>query len=205
MALSTARSGLERRSAHPVLTYANLRKSFGDLVAVDDVSFAIDTGETYGLLGPNGAGKTTVISIVAGVLGADAGDVSVDERPMHSWGSPVAAGLLMLAFAVTAGGAGMLMGALAGSTEQAIAIGLLLALGMGALGGSMLPLEFFSPTMLTVAHLTPHAWAADGFAELVRHGGGVGDILVELGVLSGYALLLFAVASWGLRRNIARV
>ncbi|MGH3330874.1 MAG: ABC transporter permease, partial [Nocardioidaceae bacterium] len=86
-----------------------------------------------------------------------------------SWGSPVAAVLLMLAFAVTAGGAGMLMGALASSTEQAIALGLLLALGMGALGGSMMPLEFFSSTMLVVAHLTPHAWAADGFAELVRH------------------------------------
>lgn len=122
-----------------------------------------------------------------------------------SWGSPAAAALLMLAFAVAAGGAGMLMGALATSTEQAVAIGLLLALGMGALGGSMMPLEFFSPTMVTIAHLTPHAWAADGFAELIRHGGGVADVLRELGVLCGYGLVLFALASWGLRRNIAKV
>ncbi len=121
-----------------------------------------------------------------------------------SWGSPVAAVLLMLAFAVTAGGAGMLMGALASSTEQAIALGLLLALGMGALGGSMMPLEFFSSTMLVVAHLTPHAWAADGFAELVRHDGGLTDVVPQIGVLLAYGTVLFAAASWGLRRSITR-
>lgn len=121
-----------------------------------------------------------------------------------SWGSPAAAVLLMLAFAVVAGGAGMLMGSLASSTEQAIAIGLLLALGMGALGGSMMPLEFFSPTMYTIAHITPHAWAADGFAELIRRDGGVVDVLGELGVLVAYGVALFAAAAWGLRRTIAR-
>jgi ABC-2 type transport system permease protein len=121
-----------------------------------------------------------------------------------SWGSPAAAALLMLAFAGVAGGAGMLMGSLATSTEQAIAIGLLLALGMGALGGAMMPLEFFSPTMYAVAHITPHAWAADGFAELIRRDGGVGDVVSELGVLVAYGAALFAAAAWGLRRSIAR-
>ncbi|HSE10624.1 MAG TPA: ABC transporter ATP-binding protein [Nocardioidaceae bacterium] len=67
----------------PILTCANLRKAFGDLVAVDDVSFAIGAGETYGLLGPNGAGKTTIISMVAGVLDADAGDIDVGGQRMH--------------------------------------------------------------------------------------------------------------------------
>jgi ABC-2 type transport system ATP-binding protein len=69
--------------ARPVLSCANLRKSFGDLVAVDDVSFSIGPGETYGLLGPNGAGKTTIISMVAGVLDTDAGDIEVDGQRMH--------------------------------------------------------------------------------------------------------------------------
>ncbi|MBX7161380.1 MAG: ABC transporter ATP-binding protein [Acidimicrobiia bacterium] len=54
-----------------------LRKAFGDLVAVDDVSFHIDSGEVYGLLGPNGAGKTTTISLVVGLLARDGGDVSI--------------------------------------------------------------------------------------------------------------------------------
>jgi ABC-2 type transport system ATP-binding protein len=55
-----------------------LAKRFGDLTAVDGVSFHIDEGETYGLLGPNGAGKTTTISMAVGLLDADAGDVSLE-------------------------------------------------------------------------------------------------------------------------------
>ncbi|MFZ0492909.1 MAG: ABC transporter ATP-binding protein [Acidimicrobiia bacterium] len=60
-----------------VLRCEGLTKSFGDLVAVDGVSFHVDQGETYGLLGPNGAGKTTTISMIAGLLTADAGSVIV--------------------------------------------------------------------------------------------------------------------------------
>ncbi|MFW6091130.1 MAG: ABC transporter ATP-binding protein [Actinomycetota bacterium] len=54
-----------------------LHKRFGDIHAVDDVSLHIDPGETYGLLGPNGAGKTTTISILAGLLEPDEGEVTV--------------------------------------------------------------------------------------------------------------------------------
>ena len=60
-----------------VLEVSDLVRRFGDLTAVDGVSFAVSPGETYGLLGPNGAGKTTAISIVAGLLDADAGTVLV--------------------------------------------------------------------------------------------------------------------------------
>lgn len=121
-----------------------------------------------------------------------------------SWGSPGPALLLMLTFATVAGGAGMLLGALATTSQQAIAAGLLVALGLSALGGSMMPLEFFSPTLLTVAHLTPHAWAADGFAALVRQDGTLVSVLPELGVLVLYAAVLFALGSWLLRRRILR-
>jgi ABC-type multidrug transport system ATPase subunit len=48
-----------------------LRRSFGDLVAVGEVGFHIDAGETYGLLGPNEAGKITMISMIAGLLERD--------------------------------------------------------------------------------------------------------------------------------------
>ena len=60
-----------------VLQCAGLRKTFDELVAVDDVGFTIAQGETYGLLGPNGAGKTTTISMIAGILEADAGTIDV--------------------------------------------------------------------------------------------------------------------------------
>jgi len=60
-----------------MLEIRHLRKSFGPLVAVDDVSFAVERGRLVGLLGPNGAGKTTTVSMIAGLLTPDRGDVLV--------------------------------------------------------------------------------------------------------------------------------
>ncbi|MGH8924913.1 MAG: ABC transporter ATP-binding protein [Acidimicrobiia bacterium] len=60
-----------------VMVAKGLAKSFGDLMAVNGVGFTIGEGETYGLLGPNGAGKTTTISMIAGLLQADEGEVRV--------------------------------------------------------------------------------------------------------------------------------
>ncbi|WP_127573814.1 ABC transporter ATP-binding protein [Georgenia faecalis] len=65
-----------------VLVVRDLVRRYGDLTAVDGVSFSIAPGETYGLLGPNGAGKTTTISMVAGLLAADSGTVTVAGRRM---------------------------------------------------------------------------------------------------------------------------
>ena len=61
-----------------LLSVQGLSKSFGTLRAVDNVSFAVHAGELYGLLGPNGAGKTTTLSIIAGLLRPDAGEVIMD-------------------------------------------------------------------------------------------------------------------------------
>ena len=61
----------------PMLECRGLRRRFGDLTAVDGVGFQISPGETYGLLGPNGAGKTTTISMIAGLLERDDGEVIV--------------------------------------------------------------------------------------------------------------------------------
>ena len=66
----------------PALSAAHLGKRFGDRVAVDDVSFTVAPGETYGLLGPNGAGKTTTIRLVCGLLKADRGEVLVAGSPV---------------------------------------------------------------------------------------------------------------------------
>jgi ABC-2 type transport system ATP-binding protein len=62
-----------------LLRVEGLSKAFGTLRAVDNVSFAVRAGELYGLLGPNGAGKTTTLSIIAGLLRPDAGEVVVDD------------------------------------------------------------------------------------------------------------------------------
>ena len=60
------------------LVVEGLTKSFGKRVAVEDVSFTIGRGETYGLLGPNGAGKTTAISMICGLMDPDTGRVTLD-------------------------------------------------------------------------------------------------------------------------------
>jgi ABC-2 type transport system ATP-binding protein len=70
-----------------VLHASGLRKRFGDLVAVDGVSFEIGKGETYGLLGPNGAGKTTTVSMICGLLERDGGDVVVAGVAMRGSGT----------------------------------------------------------------------------------------------------------------------
>ena len=69
------RSGSDRGA---VLEVRGLVKRFGDLSAVDDVSFHVGAGETLGLIGPNGAGKTTVFELVSGYLRPQAGSVILD-------------------------------------------------------------------------------------------------------------------------------
>src|ERR1039458_3128841 len=61
----------------PSLLLRGLRKSFGDVVAVDGLDLEVARGECFGLLGPNGAGKTTTIEICEGLTEADAGSVQV--------------------------------------------------------------------------------------------------------------------------------
>lgn len=60
-----------------VLVVEHLRKSFDGRVAVDDVSFSVEPGEVFGLLGPNGAGKSTTMSMIAGLVEPDSGNVTV--------------------------------------------------------------------------------------------------------------------------------
>jgi ABC-2 type transport system ATP-binding protein len=69
--------------AAPILQVRDLRKRYGDLVALDGVTLDVAEGELFGLLGPNGAGKTTFLSIVSGLLDATAGDVRLLGRPLR--------------------------------------------------------------------------------------------------------------------------
>jgi ABC-2 type transport system ATP-binding protein len=61
-----------------MLTVQNVSKRYGDLQAVDDLSFQVAAGEVFGLLGPNGSGKTTTVKMILGLLDPDAGTVGVD-------------------------------------------------------------------------------------------------------------------------------
>ena len=60
-----------------VIAINNLRKTYGEKVAVEDVSFTVEEGEIFGILGPNGAGKTTTVECMVGLTKADGGTVEV--------------------------------------------------------------------------------------------------------------------------------
>jgi branched-chain amino acid transport system ATP-binding protein len=64
-----------------VLEVSNLRKSFGGITAVNDVSFDVREGEILGIIGPNGSGKSTLFNCVLGQLLPNAGEVRVDGKP----------------------------------------------------------------------------------------------------------------------------
>ena len=68
----------------PSLTVSNLKKTYGETVAVDDVSFAVQRNEIVGLLGPNGAGKTTTINMILGVLEPTAGSIHIGGTSLAS-------------------------------------------------------------------------------------------------------------------------
>jgi ABC-2 type transport system ATP-binding protein len=72
-----------------VLQVHEVRKSYGSQVAVKGVSLRIATGETLGLLGPNGAGKTTTVSMIAGLMYPDAGEVRIEGRALSSDTDPL--------------------------------------------------------------------------------------------------------------------
>jgi ABC-type molybdenum transport system ATPase subunit/photorepair protein PhrA len=74
-----------------VLELKGLTRRYGDLVALDDLSFTVREGQMFGFVGPNGAGKTTAMRIVLGVLEADAGQVfwrgsPIDEQTRRRTG-----------------------------------------------------------------------------------------------------------------------
>src|SRR6201995_3801454 len=81
-----------------------LTKRYGEKVAVDDLSFAIEPGKVTGFLGPNGAGKTTTMRCVLGLDYADEGSVTVDGKVYHDLAYPMReVGALLEAKAVHGG------------------------------------------------------------------------------------------------------
>jgi len=61
----------------PIIKIENLSKSFGDIIAVNSISFKVEKGQMFGLVGPDGAGKSTTIRILCGLLSLDKGDAKI--------------------------------------------------------------------------------------------------------------------------------
>jgi ABC-2 type transport system ATP-binding protein len=72
---STAPGSQQEAGSRPAVEISHLRKTYGPLVAVDDISFWVAEGEIFGILGPNGAGKTTTVEFAIGLRSPDAGTI----------------------------------------------------------------------------------------------------------------------------------
>src|SRR3984957_11718445 len=77
-------------AGRPAVEIEHLRKTYGSVVAVDDVSFSVAEGEIFGILGPNGAGKTTTVECAIGLRSPDSGtirlmglDPQTDKARLH--------------------------------------------------------------------------------------------------------------------------
>jgi ABC-2 type transport system ATP-binding protein len=81
---SHAKKGNRRSEAEmPVLKVSGLKKSFGTIHAVCDISFAVEGGEIFTIIGPNGAGKTTTLEMIEGLLPPDTGEITFGDL---KWG-----------------------------------------------------------------------------------------------------------------------
>lgn len=146
------------------------------------------------------AASRFVVALLQGLLVVVAGALLFDVR----WGQPGAVVALVVLFSLVAAGAGVLVGAVARTPEQAQSIGVPLGIAMGMLGGALWPLQFVPDWLRQLGHVTPHAWAMDGWVAVVFEDGGVADIAVELAVLAGFGIGLMAIAAALLRRAVTR-
>jgi ABC-2 type transport system permease protein len=115
------------------------------------------------------------------------------------WGDPFGVLLVVVVLSLAAAGASVLLGTLARSQEQAIALGIIVAVALGMLGGCMWNLSGVGPLMRTVGHIAPQAWAMDAFVHLVFDHSGILGVLPDVGVLALFALALIGLAVARLR------
>ncbi len=109
---------------------------------------------------------------------------------------PLATLLVAFTAALCIAALGLLIGALAKGEEQAIIFSLIPMFVFSGLGGAWVPLEVTGATFQTIGHLTPVAWAMDGFKGILLRGLDLGGVLLPAAALTGYAILFFILASW---------
>jgi ABC-2 type transport system permease protein len=93
---------------------------------------------------------------------------------------------------------GLLIGIIAKSEEQAVTFSIIPMFLFSGLGGAWVPLEVTSETFQIIGHLTPVAWAMDGFKNVIVRGFGLESVLIPSAALAGYAILFFTLAAWRL-------
>lgn len=111
---------------------------------------------------------------------------------------PAATLLVAFCAALCIAALGLLIGILARSEEQAITFSLIPMFVLSGLGGAWVPLEVTGATFQAIGHLSPVAWAMDGFKNVTIRGLGLESVLLPSAALAGYALIFFILAAWRL-------
>jgi ABC-2 type transport system permease protein len=114
--------------------------------------------------------------------------------------APVATLLVAVAAALCIAGLGLLIGSVARTEEQAVIFSLVPMFLLAGLGGAWVPLEVTSATFQIVGHLSPVAWALDGFKAVTVRGLGLEAVLLPCAALVAYALLFLSLAAWRFQR-----
>ncbi len=111
---------------------------------------------------------------------------------------PDATFLVAFSAALCIAALGLLIGVLARSEEQAVTFSLIPMFVFSGLGGAWVPLELTGETFAAIGHISPVAWAMDGFKNIIIRGFGLESVLVPAAALAGYAALFFILAVWRL-------
>jgi ABC-2 type transport system permease protein len=114
---------------------------------------------------------------------------------------PLAVLLVMLALAIWAASLGLLIGIFARGQEQAVVISLIAMFILSTLGGCWFSLEITGPVFSAIGHLTPSAWAMEGFQDIVVRGQGLSAVLGPVGILLAYAAVFFIIVNWKFQRR----
>ena len=113
---------------------------------------------------------------------------------------PLASLLVATVTAICIAALGLLIGVMAKSEEQAIIFSLIPMFVLSGLGGAWVPLEYTGSAFQAIGHVSPVAWAMDGFKNIVARGLGFNSVLLPCAALAVYAMLFFLLAAWRFRR-----
>ncbi len=119
-----------------------------------------------------------------------------------NFGPVLAVFCVVFALSLCAAGAGTILGTVAKTPDQAIAIGTVLGISLGMLGGCMWPLDIVGPLMRDIGHLAPQAWAMDAFVKLVYDGAGIKQVEPDVLVLLGFAVIMCIGATFRMRKMV---
>jgi ABC-2 type transport system permease protein len=118
---------------------------------------------------------------------------------LHLGEHPEGLVVVSLATAAAASGLGLLVASLVKTPEATGGLGALIAVMMAAIGGCFVPTFVMPQFMQTLSKIVPHAWALQGYQDVLIRGYGVGQVMPEVGALIVFAAIFFGFALWRFR------